>query len=359
MRILDRYVADIYLKLIGICLGSFVAIYLVIDFLEKFKRFSEKQAAVGDMLLFFLYKIPEIVVQVIPLTVLMATLLAIGTLARSSELTAMRSSGLSLPSITRMLLAIAFMVSLLTILANEFVVPRSYAEMKFIEEVRIQRKGINTFFRQQNIWFRDDNIILQARLFNPGKQTLQGVTLWQMGADMSPVGRIDAAMARWDGKSWTLEKGLERSIANGSVTRTAPLASRQVPLDLKIADLKVVDKSADNMGFLELSRYCRKLSEGGYDPTRFEVLMHSKLSLPFASFIMAFLGIPFAMRGGRTSGMAVGVAVSLGIGFGYFVINAMLLSFGQTGVLPPFIAAWSANIIFALTGIWLAMTVNH
>lgn len=88
-------------------------------------------------------------------------------------------------------------------------------------------------------------------------------------------------------------------------------------------------------------------------------LMYSRISLPLASLIMAFLGTPFALRGGRSSGITIGIGVSLAIGFSYFIVNAFILSFGQTGVLPPMVAAWAANFIFAAAGAWLAMTVNH
>jgi lipopolysaccharide export system permease protein len=132
-----------------------------------------------------------------------------------------------------------------------------------------------------------------------------------------------------------------------------------VPLNIKMEDLKVLAKETDTMGLFALRRYCTKLQKEGYDNTRYLAQLHSRISLPFASLVMAFLGIPFALRGGRTSGIAVGIGVSLGIGFGYFAINAILLSFGQAGTLPPLVAAWAANFIFAATGVWLAMTVNR
>jgi lipopolysaccharide export system permease protein len=130
------------------------------------------------------------------------------------------------------------------------------------------------------------------------------------------------------------------------------------PMALQAEDLKVMDKYADNMGFLKLRDYADKLNRSGYDPTRILAQMHAKLALPFASLVMAFLGIPFSLRGGRSSGIAMGVGVSLIIGFTYFLTNATLVSFGQTSVLPPLVAAWAANILFAAAGIWLIMTVD-
>jgi lipopolysaccharide export system permease protein len=73
---------------------------------------------------------------------------------------------------------------------------------------------------------------------------------------------------------------------------------------------------------------------------------------------MVLLGIPFALRNIRSGGTAMGIGVSIAIGFLFFVINAVLLSYGSSGVLPPVIAAWGANILFMLGGIWLSMTVK-
>jgi lipopolysaccharide export system permease protein len=88
-------------------------------------------------------------------------------------------------------------------------------------------------------------------------------------------------------------------------------------------------------------------------------MMHAKLSAPFAAFVMVVLGIPFALRSSRSGGIALGIGASVGIGFAYFVVNAILLSYGRSGVLPPVVAAWGANLIFVLGGVWLSMTVKN
>ncbi len=176
---------------------------------------------------------------------------------------------------------------------------------------------------------------------------------------MMPVQRIEAEQGVLKGGGWLFKNAVVRDIGGGNITRTITVAEMPLELNLKADDLKVVDKYADSMGIRELRRYNAQLEAGGYDATSYRAQMHSKVSLPFASLIMAFLGIPFALRGGRTSGIALGIGVSLGIGFGYFIINAVILSFGQAGVLPPLVSAWAANLLFAASGIWLAMTVNR
>jgi lipopolysaccharide export system permease protein len=345
--------------MLWLCIGAFLAIYLVIHFLEKIGRFTAAHGALGPIALYFLCKVPEVVVQVTPLSVLMATLLTLGILAKSSEITAMRSCGMSLSRIVAPILGIALAASILTFVIGEFIVPRSAERMKYIEAVQIAKKSPNTFFRQSNIWYREAFLILRAHLFDPPTRTLQGVTIWLLGPGMQPVNRIEAAQAAFISGGCLLKDVTSREIVAGNVASTTTAKETPLPINLQVSDLKVIEKFSDDMGFFELRRYCRKLKHGGYNPTTYLAQMHSRISLPFASLIMAFLGIPFALRGGRSSGITVGIGLSLGIGFGYFFINAFVLSYGQAGVLPPIIAAWAANVIFAAAGIWLAMTVNR
>ncbi len=353
MNIITRYIVSSFFKLMALCVGSFVAIYLVIDFLEKLGKFTRAQAHLGHIVLYFVYKVPEITSQVTPLAVLMATLLTLGMLSRHSEITAMRGCGISLIRITLPLLVSALGISIGSFLLAEFVVPASSARTIYIQNVLIQKQSPSIFFRQQNIWYREENTILQARTFNPATMAFKGITIWQMAAGMMPEQRIDADTGVFATQGWLLKDVTVRQFSGGNVVTTVTRKELPIPLHLALNDLQMLEKEADTMGFFSLMRYCDKLKKRGYDATRYLAQMHSRLSLPFASLVMAFLGIPFALKGGRTSGIAVG------IGFGYFAINATLLSFGQAGALPPFVAAWAANFIFAAGGIWLSMTVNR
>jgi lipopolysaccharide export system permease protein len=359
LRILFKYISIYYLRIFTLCIGAFVSIYLIIDILEKLRSFTRAHAEFEYIFYFFLCKIPGMVTQVVPLATLMATLLTLGGLSRANEITAMRSCGVSLGKISFPIITIAIITSMATLFANEVLTPASYANMQYIEQVKIKKKNPNIFFRQQNIWYRDEGYILEASLFDPDIMTLKGITLWKLGPGIQPVKRIEAEQGVLNKGGWLFKNVVMRTITKGATIRTDIIPRMEVPLALKIDDLKVLEKGTDNMGILALNSYCDKLSRGGYDATRYLAQMHSRISLPFASLVMAFLGIPFALRGGRTSGIALGISISMGVGFAYFVINSTLLSFGQAGVLSPAISAWAANSIFASMGIWLAMTMNR
>jgi lipopolysaccharide export system permease protein len=356
MRIIDRYLLSIFSRLFGLCLGSFTAIYLVIDFIEKYRRFSRADAALSHMLLFFAWEIPGIINQTAPLAVLMATVLTIGTLARTSELVAMQSAGISLPRIATPLVACSIAISLLQLAGSELLLPTVVEKLTYIEHVLIARKPPSAAFRQDNIWYRDDEYILRARKFDPEHQTLSGITIWRVSTDFLPTQRTDATSAQMVANGWELRNAVTRQFLDGGVSATISQQQLTVPLDLRPTDLKTIQDYAENLSFTRLRQYVAKLKDAGYDASRYETLMHARLAQPFAALVMAGLGIPFALRSSRSSGIARGVGLSMVLGFAYFVTNAMCIALGQSMAIPALLAGWAANLTFLGIGGWLTLS---
>ncbi|NVN97779.1 MAG: LPS export ABC transporter permease LptG [Geobacteraceae bacterium] len=358
MKILSRYLIKTYLAITSTCLAAFVSIYLVIDFLERYAKFSRAGAANSDIFLYFICKTPEILFQTTPMAVLMGTILTIGTLSKNSEITAMRSSGASLLQIGKPLLAIATTISLSLLFMQEFITPLANEKMNYLEEVVIKKNGKAAFFRRNNIWHKNDNLILQAKLFNPDTSTLSGITIWETDKGTKPLARTDATSATPAQGGWQLHEVTKRAFTASGVVQSNVQEYMFVKIDLGTADLKDAAQAVDDMGFTALYRYVANLRDNGFDTTPYITLLHSKISLPFAAVVMAFMGIPFSLRDGRSAGMGAGIVFSIMIGFSYFIINSLLISLGQAGAIYPLIAAWTANIIFAAAGLWFTLTVD-
>lgn len=358
MGILSRYIAVTWLRLLALCLGSFLAVYLVLDMMDKIPRFLRAGGELVDIFTFFVCKLPEMVGQTASFSILMTTLLTLGLLSRNSEVIAMRSCGVSLLRISMPMLWMSLVVCLLLLVNAELVVPKSYEKMELIERVKIKKQGVNAVFKRNNIWFRSDEKILQAQLFDPPSKTLKGVTVWFVDAAMNPVSRIDADSAVYNEGRWVLRDVSVKNFTDGKGFTDKKTPAMEIVLNLKVDDLRVLDNNADNLSYRKLKDYAETLQSGGYQAYRYLTMMHNKLSAPFAAFVMVILGIPFALRNSRSGGIALGIGASIAIGFAFFVVNAVLLSYGRSGVLPPFVAAWGANFIFALGGAWLAMTVK-
>jgi lipopolysaccharide export system permease protein len=359
MSIISRYIARTWLRLLILCQGSFLAIYLVLDMMEKIPRFLRAGGSLGNILQFFAWKLPEMVGQTAAFSILMATLLTLGLLSRNSEIIAMRSCGISLPRISLPMLLLGLLVSLLMLINAELIVPHSYERMTKIERVDIKKQEANAVFKRNNIWFRTDNRILQANLFDPQTKLLKGIIVWTLDASMNPLSRIDAESAEFIDNSWVLRNVELNEFGGGQGIVVKKLSTLSITLNLKVDDLRVLDNNADNLSYRKLKEYSDTLEKSGYEAFRYRTIMHAKLAAPFSGFVMVILGIPFALRNSRSGGMALGIGASVAIGFAYFVVNAVLLSYGRSGVLLPVVAAWGANFLFVLSGIWLTMTIKN
>lgn len=358
MTLLDRYIAKTWIRLFVLCLCGFVGLYLVIDMVEKIPRFLRAGSGTGDVVPYFIWKLPEMVSRTATFSVLMATLLTLGVLSRDSEIVAMRSCGVSLLKISFPMLALGFFASTLLLLNAEMLLPFTYVKTEQIERVKIKKKDDNLAFKRNNIWFRSDSMILQARLFEPKTRTLSGVVIWEVDALMNPVARIDADTAVYQAGQWMVSSAIQKNFHTPASLETKSVPKMAVGLNLKIEDLQVLDRDADNMSFVVLKEYAGNLKRGGYQAYRYYTLMHTKIATPFAALIMVLLGIPFALRNSRSGSITMGIGASIGISFAYFVVNAVLLSYGRSGVLTPVVAAWGANVMFMAGGIWMAMSVK-
>lgn len=358
MSILDRYIGKTWLRLLLLCLCGFIGLYLVIDMIEKVPRFLRAGGSAGDILQYFTWKLPEMVSRTATFSILMATLLTLGVLSRDSEIIAMRSCGISLLTISLPMLTLGFVASILLLANAELLLPYTYARTEQIDRAKIKKKDDNLSFKRNNIWFRSQSYILQAHLFEPKTRTLHGVVIWSVDESMSPVGRIDAETASYREGGWILYSPVQKKFQASGGFETESAKSMNLDINLKVEDLQVLDRDADNMSIRVLKEYADNLKRGGYQAYRYYTMLHTKIATPFAAVIMVLLGIPFALKNSRSSGISKGIGVSIGISFAYFVVNAVLLSYGRSGVLTPIIAAWGANGVFMLGGIWMAMSVK-
>lgn len=360
MNLLNRYITGAFARIFLLSLSAFAGIYLLVDFFEKVDNFMEHQARFSQYLLYFTIKIPLIVSQVIPLAVLMGVFMTLGGLSRTNELTAMRSGGISLWRVTTPLLFVSLLASVGILAANEYLIPLCAKKSNHILEIEVKGKP-PLALKRDNLWLREGDKIMNIRLALPSQQALRGVTIFQVDDSFSLQERTDAPQAIFSEGNWTLENTVIRQFDHESaeLAEVERVKEKTIDLEKTPGDFRAPEQSNEEMGFRELRTLSRKLQKEGYDATRHRVDMHSRLASPFACLIMAFIGIPFALRKGRGVSLSVGVAITVGIGISYFILHSILMAFGYSAVFPPPVAAWSANLLFGLLGIWLLLSARE
>jgi lipopolysaccharide export system permease protein len=346
MKIVDRYLIREYLRNMLFITLSFVSLFLLIDFFEKFRMFLSNNATLLQMGSYFLFQIPMVVSQILPAAVLLASLITCGYLSRHSEITAMKANGISLYRIAVPILAIAALTSLLVFALGEWVTPHTNDRARYIRLVEVQKQPSMGTFKQDQIWYRGQKGIYNFRLFDAQTGTLQGITIHYLDGQMNLVMRLDAEKGEWKEGRWIFHNLLFTRFSEGGFPVLSRVKQQVVDLPEKPTDFQVVQKSAEVMGYFELERYIRKLRSEGYDATRYVVDLHGKIAFPLVSIILAVIGISFSLRSERSGGIAQGIGAGLIIGFSYWIVYAFGMSLGRSGTLPPIVAAWFANILF-------------
>src|SRR4030042_1699788 len=122
---------------------------------------------------------------------------------------------------------------------------------------------------------------------------------------------------------------------------------------------QTIERRSREMSYTELRHYIQKIQTSGYDATRYLVDLYSKYSYPLLNLIMVLIGIPFALKTGRSGGVALSIGISVLIGFAYGVRFYIFLSFGKSGVLAPFLSAWIPTLLFGLAGVFTLMSIRQ
>jgi lipopolysaccharide export system permease protein len=358
MRILTRLVAREFFKTISILLAAFITIYLLIDF-ERIADFVKFKATVWQIIEYYVYKIPLIIFQTIPMAALVGTLVILATLSKHNEIVAMRLSGLSMFRIILPVLFIGFFISVANFFFNEYVVPITNKRVDYVEKVKIEKKKVRLVFNEDQIWFRGSNgYIYNIDEVDPVKKIMRGVVIYKMAKDFVVEERIDAATLSYSGGSWVLSSPKIRRFADGRLSQVLDLGSLILSeVTDPPEDFFQIKRHPDTMGYGELRQYVSKLRAKGYNANRYEVEKESRLSVPWISFVMTLIAASFIPGDPRSGGQHIGICLI--IAFSYWIILAMSLSLGRGGALHPLIAAWSANFLFAGIGIYRLIVLKQ
>lgn len=359
-RILHRYVIREYLNIFCLSLSSLILIYVIVLFFQKMDILIKYKAPFYLIFEYLLYKIPEVTFQwTLPYAVLLATLLTLGTLSRHSEITAMKAGGISLYRITFPLLFIALIASFFSFLGNEYLVPFTNQKTRYLLSVQVRKENPTSSFKNYKIWYHSDNRIFNIQLLDPQKKVLKGFTLYQFNSQFRCKQRIDAREAKWVDGKWRLYEGAMRDFSESGSMQMTPFKEMEFSMPEDWESFQTIERKSQEMSYTELRTYIQKIQSSGYDATRYLVDLYSKYSYPLLNLIMVLIGIPFALKTGRSGGVALSIGISVMIGFAYGVTFYIFLSFGKSGILSPLLSSWIPTLLFGLAGIFTLMSVRQ
>jgi lipopolysaccharide export system permease protein len=351
--LLPRYLLREFVRLFGMCMLGFILVYVLVDFFDRFGTYLKYRPPIRLILSYFLFKIPLILTQLVPVATLGGVLLGLGLMARHNELTAMRASGVSTLQIARPLLVAAAALSIAIFVWNESIVPYCSERFRHIENVEIRDKPQKVMLDDQGIWFHGKTGIYAIEQFDARKQTILGLTIYDFNPGFELQRLVQIPSARWVDGHWALETPIERRFDAAGNVETRALQPTEFVLPETPQDLQVMQKEPDELNFAKLRRHIRELSRKGIDAREYLVDLHLKLAVPLVPLVMVLIAVPLGTRNPRRHTLATSMGIGLTVGFSYWVLLALAVSLGHGGAIPPFVAAWTANAVFGVLGAFL------
>jgi LPS export ABC transporter permease LptG/LPS export ABC transporter permease LptF len=361
-RLLDAYVVREFLGMFLIVLGSFVLLMLVFTGFELVGDIIRNHVPLG-MLGDYLFNLaPSMIYNITPLAVLIAVLVTFGVLNRNSEIVAMKATGISLYRLVIPIVSIAAILAIALFVFDDYYLPAANRRQEFLRST-IKGRPPQTFLHPEEKWMFGQSgpgepaHIFYYQFFDRDDDAFANLSVFEFNPTTFALSRrIFASRAVWDDKTetWHFLNGWVRDIdpnrRDYKEFKTTTFSEiREDPGYFKKENLQ-----SQEMNFQQLKGYIRDLRQSGFDTMRLRVALWHKLAYPLIAIIMALLAIPFALSMGRR-GSLTGIAVAISVALAYWVVDGLFGAMGNVNYLPAALAAWSPDILFALTGGYLLL----
>ena len=358
--LLDDYVLRDFFVYLGMILSSFLVLLLVFTLFELLGDILRNQTPFTVVAEYLLNVAPYLLYSVAPLIMLLAVLITFGLMNRSNEITAIKATGTSIYRIVAPVIVAAAVLAAGLFFADQFYLPHTNKRQEALHN-QIKGKPAQTYLRPDRKWiFGQHNDIYYYQFFDPDHDQFANITIFQIDpASFGISERIHADRAHWADSMdrWIFEQGWERTLHGSAIAGYRTFEVSTFPeLSESPSYFKKEVKQYSEMNYEELHRYIRDLQQSGFDVVRLRVQLNKKLSFPLITLIMAVLAVPFSLSAAK-KGAVTGVAVAVGIAVVYTVVSRLFEAMGDLSQLPPALAAWSPDLIFALLGSYLILKI--
>ncbi len=368
MTILDRYIVRQLLSVFLFGLLTFLLIFVVINMMERLDDFIDADAPIQVIFQYYVAFTPEIIKLMTPVALLLGALFVVGRMANQNELSAMKSSGLSLYRFLLPFVVVALLVSAASIYFNGWIVPYANAQKASIERTHLHpSQGTRSTLP---LFFQDGRTrLVSVNYYESASRIGYRVSIEELTDTNLTVlhRRYDARQMEWGRlrntpgdtltEGWILINGTLREF-NGDSQRLTTF--ERLPLgrlSITPTDIEEKQRKPDEMNYVELREFIRNQERAGQDTSRWMVDFHNKIAFPFASVIVVLFGVPFASIK-RRGGLAIDFGVCVAVTFIYLGFMKTSHVFGYNGDLNPLLTAWLANIIFLILAVINIMRVE-
>jgi lipopolysaccharide export system permease protein len=363
-KIIDRYIFKEIAVPFIIILFVLTFVLLMGKILQIMDLIVNKGVSVISVIKVILFLMPAFMIFTIPIALLISVLIGVGRLSSDNEITALKTSGISLLRMYYPVAIASLITFIFCIIISYFIVPQSnVASKRLLFNIVQQNANIGIKEKVFNDNFK--GFLIYADKIPDNKNYMEGIVI----SDKRIIGEQNTILARKafltsDLQSMTVKLTLE----DGSIHtvssdlknyRKIDFKSYDINLDLSgaLSDFDESVKSTQDMTMRELLNKMKKPNLKENRRRELAIEAHKRFSTPLACIFFGIIGLPLGMRSHRSvksKGFAIGlVVVSI-----YYVLRTGGEAFAETGYMPVSIGVWGPNLLYAVFGVLLFYVTN-
>ena len=353
--LLDRYISRMYVKIVGLSFFALLGLFHISTFLDRSDKIFKGQATTAEVGRLLVYMTPQFMFFVIPMAALLSVLVTFGLLSRNSELTVMKACGISLYRASLSVVVLSLMFSMMIFQLEQRLLASSNRKAEIID-AKIRGRTPRVFDAVNRQWILGrEGAIYHYSYFNPEAKELAALRIYQPASDAWRL-RTETAAVRATHKVGWVGHQVRIGDFSSPTVRWQTFAER--PLLLEPPEYFETEQPvAEMMSIGQLRRYVNELSASGLNVAHLAVELQHKMAFPFVTLVMTLLAIPFGVSTGKRGALyAVGLGIVLALS--YWIITSLFVALGKSGLLTPWLAAWSPNIIVLGASGFMFLTVK-
>jgi lipopolysaccharide export system permease protein len=350
MSSLERYVAIAFLKALALVCAGLTTLFGLLEFVEQLHDVGKGHYRLVDACLYVILTSPARLLQLMPAALLFACLFALGSLASSSELTAMRAGGISPGRIIGWVFKLAGCAVIALFLLAQFVIPRA---QQLAQANRITRLSSADAVRgASGFWAAGTHQFLNVREFSDGNIP-HDIDLYEF-ADSGELRQLITAKRaeiRADG-SWLLQE-VSRKLFSNMEVKTDRLDSLEWQPFLRRRQASLLTLPADSMQPIELYNYVRDLQRRNQPAVHYAQELWAKIDIPLAMAGMILIAAPFAFGSLRNQGTGQRMMIGTIIGIVFSLIQQITVYSGELLNLSPALTTTIPSVALIALGTYL------
>lgn len=346
-KILDRFIFKKFILSFLISLVLIILLVIVFDAGEKIDKFVSNQAPLKSIIVDYYFNfIPYFVNMYSPMFVFITVIVFTSRLAANSEIIAILSNGVSYHRMMVPYLVASALIALFSLCLNLWVIPEANVERLAFE---------NTYVKNRNTAIRDVHYqiapgqFVYVESFSTWNNTAYKFSLENV-EDNVIVSKLSAESARWDSLSgaWRLRNYFIRDYSSGLSDRVTSGAQKDTVIALTIEDFYRNSLTVQTLEYGELETLIKTQKMRGDSNVMYALIeKHNRWAMPFSAIILTIIGVSLSSRKKR-GGIGWNLSFGIALAFSYILFQRFAQMFVYTGLLPPGIAIWIPNFLFAI-----------